>query len=256
MCKTRISLCSHCGRESASELLVVLLSCLGDTGLLREGLSQHSELIVQAALCIRSQPISLHAKRSLPAYLLDTSSLPRKACPHASWILPTCQEKSACIWFSLTSKACRGLEHLTPGRRYWSAPLTPFYYSSATGLDHPFSLRMIFDYVHISFIKVHCHPDNADFHTAFIQTCVSLPQIRRLTNDLYPNAEHQVHSGEDFIMSEVISACSTAIIERLSCGHVREGPLPDDSPRGRDPSFRDIEWESEAYMRITDQATF
>jgi serine/threonine protein kinase len=58
------------------------------------------------------------------------------------------------------------------------------------------------------------------------------------------------HFTKPFDRSTVISAGSTAIVERLSCGHVRKRPFPDDSPSGRKASLRDIKREHDVYMRI------
>ena len=68
--------------------------------------------------------------------------------------------------------------------------------------------------------------------------------------------ECKVHFSKAFNRSEVISAGSTAIVERLPCGHVRKIPFPDDSPRQRNASLRDIKREYEVYTRLANQAQF
>lgn len=68
--------------------------------------------------------------------------------------------------------------------------------------------------------------------------------------------ECKIHFNKAFDRSKVISAGSTAIIERLPCGHVRKSPYPDDSSRGRNASLIDIAREYDVYMRIANQPHF
>lgn len=51
------------------------------------------------------------------------------------------------------------------------------------------------------------------------------------------SAQCELHFRTDFNRDNVISGGSTAIIERLPCGHVRKNPFPDDSKRGRATSL-------------------
>lgn len=53
-----------------------------------------------------------------------------------------------------------------------------------------------------------------------------------------------------------MSAGSTAIIERLPCGHVREASYPDGRQRERDASLRDIARKHQVYARIAGQPHF
>jgi serine/threonine protein kinase len=80
------------------------------------------------------------------------------------------------------------------------------------------------------------------------------PVCERLTTPRSPLCK--IHFSKAFDRSEVISAGSTAIIERLPCGHVRKSPFPDDTPRRRNASLRDIEREHEVYKRLMNQAHF
>lgn len=49
---------------------------------------------------------------------------------------------------------------------------------------------------------------------------------------------------------------STGLVERLSCGHVRKIPYPDDCPRGRQDSLRDIKREYDVYCKIANKPHF
>jgi serine/threonine protein kinase len=63
----------------------------------------------------------------------------------------------------------------------------------------------------------------------------------------------QFHFSKLFDRSTVISGGSTAIVERLACGHVRKSPFPDDTVSGRRASLLDIEREHDVYLRIANQ---
>jgi hypothetical protein len=63
----------------------------------------------------------------------------------------------------------------------------------------------------------------------------------------------QFHFSKPFDRSTVISGGSTAIVERLACGHVRKSPFPDDTVSGRRASLLDIEREHDVYLRIANQ---
>jgi serine/threonine protein kinase len=71
-----------------------------------------------------------------------------------------------------------------------------------------------------------------------------------------PPPDCQFHFTKPFDRSAVISAGSTAIIERLPCGHVRKTPFPDDSPSGRRASLLDIKREHVVYLRIAGRPNF
>jgi serine/threonine protein kinase len=71
-----------------------------------------------------------------------------------------------------------------------------------------------------------------------------------------PPSNCQCHFTKPFDRATVISAGSTAIIERLPCGHVRKSPFPDDSPSGRKASLRDIKREHDVYLRIASRPHF
>lgn len=66
----------------------------------------------------------------------------------------------------------------------------------------------------------------------------------------------EAHFSSIFDRSRVVSAGSTAIIERLACGHVRKIPYPNDCPRERSASLRDIAREHQVYARIVNQPHF
>lgn len=65
-----------------------------------------------------------------------------------------------------------------------------------------------------------------------------------------------LHFSKDFDRDHVISGGSTAIVERLPCGHVRKIPFPDASKRGRIASLRDIKREFNVYSRIANLPHF
>jgi hypothetical protein len=67
---------------------------------------------------------------------------------------------------------------------------------------------------------------------------------------------YQFHFITPFDRSTVISAGSTAIVERLACGYVRKTPFPDASPSGRRASLLDIKREHDIYLRIANQPHF
>jgi serine/threonine protein kinase len=71
-----------------------------------------------------------------------------------------------------------------------------------------------------------------------------------------PPPDCRFHFSKPFDRATVISAGSTAIIERLSCGHVRKSPFPDDSSSGRKASLRDIKREHDVYLRIANKPHF
>jgi serine/threonine protein kinase len=65
-----------------------------------------------------------------------------------------------------------------------------------------------------------------------------------------------LHFSKPFDRSTVISAGSTAIVERLSCGHVRKSPFPDASPPGRGASLQDVKREHDVYLRVNNRPHF
>lgn len=70
------------------------------------------------------------------------------------------------------------------------------------------------------------------------------------------SGECGLHFSTDFKRDNVVSGGSTAIVERLLCGHVRKIPFPDASQRGRKNSLQDITREHEVYRRIANLPHF
>lgn len=66
----------------------------------------------------------------------------------------------------------------------------------------------------------------------------------------------RLHFSTNFDRDQVVSGGSTAIVERLPCGHVRKIPFPDASKRGRMASLRDIKREYDVYCRIANLPHF